>query len=232
MTEKILIIVHQETSTPGRVGQALEQRGFKLDIRRPRFGDPLPTCMGDHFGAVIFGGPMSVNDKEDYVRREIDWIGVPLKHERPFLGVCLGAQMLANHLGETVREHEEGLVEVGYYPVHPTDEGARITKWPSHFYQWHYEGNDLPCGAVMLAEGETFRCQAYQYGRTGFGVQFHPELTLAMMHRWTVRGAPRLDRKGAQQRHEHFEGRARHDTHVRRWLDDFIDHWIGTGREN
>src|SRR4051794_3142521 len=89
----VLVVLHQETSTPGRVGNALRLLGHRLDVRRPRFGDPLPPTLDDHAGAVIFGGPMSANDPDDYVRREIDWISVPLKEDRPFLGICLGAQM-------------------------------------------------------------------------------------------------------------------------------------------
>src|SRR5882757_6967833 len=90
----VLIVVHQETSTPGGVGNALRALGHCLDIRRPRFGDPLPETLDRHAGAVIFGGPMSANDGDDYVRREIDWIEVALREQRPFLGICLGAQML------------------------------------------------------------------------------------------------------------------------------------------
>lgn len=230
MTEKILIIVHQEHSTPGRIGQVLERRGFQLDIRRPRFGDPLPTCMSEHFGAVIFGGPMSVNDKEAFIRREIDWIEVPLKHDRPFLGVCLGAQMMAKHLGSPVYKHKHGFVEIGYYPIRPTPCGTDICDWPGHVYQWHNEGNDLPRGAKLLAEGDHFECQAFQYGNAAFGVQFHAEVTLAMLHKWTVRGAPRLTMKGAQQRADHFAGRAIHDPPVKAWLESFIDHWVEVGR--
>ena len=74
----VLIVLHQETSTPGRVGNALRALGYSLDIRRPRFGDSLPETLDRHAGAVIFGGPMSANDSDDYVRREIDWIAVPL----------------------------------------------------------------------------------------------------------------------------------------------------------
>ena len=67
-----------------------------LDIRRPRFGDPLPhTLEANHAGAVIFGGPMSVNDPDGFVRDEIEWIKVPLAEQKPLLGICLGAQMLA-----------------------------------------------------------------------------------------------------------------------------------------
>src|ERR1700692_3546304 len=89
--QPVLIVLHQETSTPGRVGNALRALGHPLDIRRPRFGDPLPETLDGHAGAVIFGGPMSANDPDDYVRREIDWIEVPLRAERPFLGIFLGA---------------------------------------------------------------------------------------------------------------------------------------------
>ena len=61
----VLVVLHQETSTPGRVGNALRALGHKLDIRRPRFGDCLPQTLDGHAGAVIFGGPMWVNDPDD-----------------------------------------------------------------------------------------------------------------------------------------------------------------------
>jgi GMP synthase (glutamine-hydrolysing) len=87
----VLVILHQENSTPGRVGNVLRALGHRLDIRRPRFGDQLPETLDDHAGAVIFGGPMSANDPDDYVGKEIDWIEIPLREQRPFLGICLGA---------------------------------------------------------------------------------------------------------------------------------------------
>ena len=74
----VLIVLHQESSTPGRVGNALRALGHRLDIRRPRFGDPLPETLEQHAGAVVFGGPMSANDSDGYIRREIDWIEIPL----------------------------------------------------------------------------------------------------------------------------------------------------------
>src|SRR5687767_120302 len=91
---KILIILHQEASSPGKLGQMLTAKGYQLDIRRPRFDDQLPATMDEHAGAVIFGGPMSANDPDDFIRTETDWIGVTLKEGAPFLGICLGAQML------------------------------------------------------------------------------------------------------------------------------------------
>src|SRR5215831_18012035 len=87
MQRPVLIVLHQENSTSGRVGNVLRALGHPLDIRKPRFGDPLPETLDEHAAAVIFGGPMSANDPDDYVRREIEWIGVPLREQRPFLGI-------------------------------------------------------------------------------------------------------------------------------------------------
>ena len=92
--QKILVVLHQESSSSGKLGQMLRAKGFALDVRKPRFGDPLPETLEGHAGAIIFGGPMSANDNEDYLKRETDWIGLSLKEGAPFLGVCLGAQML------------------------------------------------------------------------------------------------------------------------------------------
>src|SRR6202048_5154284 len=157
----VLIVLHQETSTPGRVGNALRLLGHPLDVRRPRFGDPLPQTLDDHAGAVIFGGPMSANDPDDYVRREIDWIAVPLREDRPFLGICLGAQMLAMQLGARVAPHPQGRAQIGYYPIRPTPAGLEICPhWPDHVYHWHREGFELPAGAGLLAEGRDFPVEA------------------------------------------------------------------------
>jgi GMP synthase (glutamine-hydrolysing) len=228
MQKPVLIILHQEHSSPGRVGQMLGKLGHPLDIRRPRFGDPLPETMDEHAGAVIFGGPQSANDNEDFVKREIDWIGVPLRDRKPFLGICLGAQMMALKLGSRVFPHPQGHAEVGYYPIRPTAAGLEVcAAWPDHVYQWHREGFELPVGAELLAEGDdAFSVQAMRYG-SGYALQFHPEVTHAMMHRWLVKGAHRMDLPGAKQRADHIADRAVHDFASRNWLATFLDHWLG-----
>jgi GMP synthase (glutamine-hydrolysing) len=222
----VLIVLHQETSTPGRVGNVLRALGHRLDVRRPRFGDPLPESLDDHAGAVIFGGPMSANDPDDFVRREIDWIAVPLLEQRPFLGICLGAQMLAMQLGARVAPHPHGRAEIGYYPIRPTPAGLGICPhWPGHVYHWHREGFELPSGSELLAEGGDFPVQAFRSEHC-FGFQFHPDVTYAMMHRWTTRGHARLELPGARPRHQHFADRALYDVAERAWLKRFLDGWL------
>jgi GMP synthase (glutamine-hydrolysing) len=223
MQQPILIVLHQEHSTPGRVGNALRQLGYKLDVRRPRFGDPLPETMAEHAGAIIFGGPMSANDQDDFIRRETEWIGVPLKENKPYLGICLGAQMFAHHLGGRVFRHPEGRAEIGYYPIRPTPAGRAVVEaWPEWVYQWHREGFDVPAGAELLAEGDTFEVQAIRLGRA-FALQFHPDVTHAMMHNWTTRGHERLALPGARPRETHFTDRAVYDYSARAWLDVFLE---------
>ena len=225
--QPILIVLHRDNSAPGRVGHALQERGFPLDIRRPCFGDPLPDTLAEHAGAAIFGGPMSANDTDEFVRRETDWIAVPLAERKPFLGICLGAQMLARQLGGRVYPHAQGQAEIGYYPIRPTELGrALCDPWPEQVYQWHREGFDLPSGAELLAEGDTFPVQAFRIG-SAYGVQFHPEVTHHTICRWTVRGHARTFLPGAKQRAAHFADRAVYDPAGRVWLAAFLDHWLG-----
>ena len=230
---KILVILHQALSTPGRVGRMLVERGFGLDIVRPPLGDPLPETLDGHAGAVMFGGPTSANDAEDWVRREIEWCGVPLRENRPFLGICLGAQKLVRHLGGTVAGHPEGFVEVGYYPLHATPAGRDLmaptgVDWPAMIYQWHREGFSLPAGCELLARGDIYENQAFRVGSKTFAFQFHTELTMAMMMKWTVKGAERMTLPGAQSRPDHVRGRLMYDHAVERFLSAFLDRWIGT----
>jgi GMP synthase (glutamine-hydrolysing) len=224
----ILAVLHQEHSTAGRVGLRLKARGYDLDIRKPRFGDPLPETLAEHAGAIIFGGPQSANDTDAFIKHETDWVGVPLKEGVPFLGLCLGAQMMARYLGAAVTPHADGHIEVGWFGLTPTDAGRQLMDWPDCVHQFHREGFELPAGATLLAEGspETFPNQAYAYGPAAFGIQFHIELTTAMVNRWTGRIGDRSKAPGGQPAPAHFEGRALHDWKTAAFLDAFLDIWL------
>lgn len=225
----VLIVLHQEHSTPGRIGAVLKAMGVRLDIRRPSLGDPLPQTLGGHDGVIVFGGPMGANDTLDWVRQEIDWLETPLAEGKPTLGVCLGAQMLARALGARVFSYEDKRSEIGYYPIEPTAAGDRLcdATFPRSVYQWHSDGFDLPEGAELLAAGgDNFPNQAYRHGRHAVGLQFHPEVTYHMMCRWTHRGAERLTRPGALSRPEHLGGWFQHDGRVAAWLEAFLPAWL------
>jgi GMP synthase (glutamine-hydrolysing) len=221
----VLIVLHQANSNPGHVGQWFVRHGYHLDIRKPRFGEPLPSTMADHCGVVIFGGPMSANDKDAFIRDEIDWLEVPLREKAPYLGICLGAQMLAVHLGAKVAFDPEDRAEIGYYPLSSTEAG-RGFGFPDHAYQWHREGLELPQGARLLATSDgAFPNQAFSYGASAFGVQFHPEITFAQVHRWTGNNNTRLQMTGARARQEHIDGHIFHGRKVQTWLGAFLERW-------
>ena len=222
---RILTVLHQEASTPGRVGQLLEAAGFALDIRRPTLGQSLPESLEHHAGVVVFGGPMSANDAE--MTGETDWLKVPLSENVPFLGICLGAQMLVNHLGGRVAPHPEGLVEIGWYPIEATEAGNALMEWPDMVYQFHREGFDLPSGATRLARSTIYPNQAFRYGENAWAVQFHAELTRVMMHRWVVHGAHRFVLPGARPGLEHLEHRLLHDGPLKSWLVAFLSTVFG-----
>jgi GMP synthase (glutamine-hydrolysing) len=220
---RILTVLHQENSSPGRIGQILQARGFALDIRRPPLGDALPDDLSGHAGVVIFGGPMSANDNDAYIKAEIDLCATALKQETPFLGVCLGAQMLVKACGGRVESAPCGSVEIGWYPLKATEAGQKLMDWPDMVYHFHREGFDLPSGFERLATTDLYPNQAYRAGKHAFGVQFHGELTEAMMRRWAVKGAHRFDMPNAQKGAAHLEGRLLHDAPLRRWLGDCLD---------
>jgi GMP synthase (glutamine-hydrolysing) len=223
----VLAVLHRPTSTPGHVGQELNRLGFALDVRRRCRGDPLPMTLAEHVGVVIFGGPGSANDGENGMPGEVDWVGIALRERKPLLGICLGAQILAKHLGARVGPDPDGQVEVGYHRIRPTPGAVFAECAPEHVYHWHREGFELPHGASLLAAADgPFEIQAFSYGETAVGVQFHPEITYGMVSRWTVRSAHRLGLPGAQDRASQLASHIAHGPAVRRWLSDFLPRWL------
>lgn len=226
--DDILVIMHSRNSTPGKVGECLEARGYRLDRRKPVFGDPLPERLCDYRATVVFGGPQSANDDHDAgIRAELDWLErTALPSGKPLLGICLGAQEIARVLGARVGPHTDGRVEIGYHPVNPTEQGSDgFLEEPTMFYQWHRETFEIPAGTVHLAENEAFPGQAYRYDGTVFGLEFHPEMTREMVLSWSSdeEGAAHLDLPGAQCHRTQIDGYERYAEQSDRWLERFID---------
>ncbi|TXL72723.1 hypothetical protein FHP25_24555 [Vineibacter terrae] len=230
---KIAIIVHQEHSRPGRVGALLEAKGYTLQRLCPNLGCQLPEDVSDFAGVVIFGGPMSANDCGTLagIRCELAWIPKVVEAGVPFLGICLGGQLLTRTLGGSVGPHPEGLIEAGYYGIAPTADGAAwFPDGPMTVYQFHREGMRVPDCCQVLATGEQYPVQAFRYGSNAFGIQFHPEVTLEMKDTWTAKAAERLASPGAQPREVHLGGHDQHDPPLGRWIDGFLDKWLATAR--
>jgi GMP synthase (glutamine-hydrolysing) len=225
----VLIVMHQAHSTSGRVGCYLSALGARLDIRRPSLEEPLPETLDEHDGVVVFGGPMCANDDCEWISREIAWLETPLREDKPLLGICLGAQMLAKTLGARVFNYPDRRSEIGYFSLDPDPSADELcaAPFPRRVYQWHCDGFDLPDGARLIASGGAdFPAQAYRYGDKAVALQFHPEVTYQMMCRWTVRGAEKLKLPGAQPREDHLDGWRQFDPAVAAWMRAFLPAWL------
>ncbi|AQX18980.1 MULTISPECIES: glutamine amidotransferase [Bartonella] len=225
---KIAVVLHRQSSQTGFLGQFLQRNGFALDFYYPILGQKLPKTLKHHAGVVILGGPMSVNDKDAYIHEEIDWISLSLKDNKPFLGICLGAQMLAKNLGGRVAAKSDKSVEIGWYPLEGTLQGKTLMNWPKMVYHLHNEGiYDLPKEAVLLATGQTYPTQAFHYGKNAWGLQFHPELTRVMIQHWLKHSAQELTKKGAQSAFAHLEGYSLYGHVLCEWFDNMLQHIFG-----
>ena len=230
MTGTVICVVHSRQSRTGRVGSALRELGFEERRCCPKAGEPLPRRFDGVAGVCVFGGPMSANDdgRLDFMARELAWIETVVAREVPFLGICLGGQMLARVLGAAVEPHDEGWHEIGFHPIRATEIGRPWMGGLSHVYQWHSEGFGLPHGCELLATDrrDRFPHQAFRYGDRTFGLQFHPECTADIVRTWMRGGRHKLSCPGAQTPREQIEGLRAHDDDVDAWTRGFLARWL------
>ncbi|MBL8548980.1 MAG: glutamine amidotransferase [Hyphomonadaceae bacterium] len=139
---------------------------------------------------VVLGGPIGVYETELYpfLREEIDFVGRRMQAERPTLGVCLGAQIMAAAAG--ARVYPGPAKEIGFLPIALSEAGrasplAPFAEAPMAMH-WHGDTFDLPSGGALLASTEAVTNQAFAIGPRLFGVQFHPEANLASFERWLI----------------------------------------------
>ncbi|NEO75541.1 glutamine amidotransferase [Moorena sp. SIO4G3] len=230
MSKQVLVIVHAANTSTGKVGQALQRRGFMFDRRCPVEGDTLPTDMRGYAACIIFGGSQSANDDHNPgIHSELEWLERSvLPQQTPTLGICLGAQLLARVMGARVGPHPDGLVEIGYFQIHPSEYGQTFLEEPLWVYQWHAETFEIPCSAVHLASSERFPNQAFCFGNSIYGLQFHPEMTDTTITRWcrSTAGSRQLCQPGTQKLTEQLSGYRAHAPTSDRWLERFMNHFL------
>ena len=199
MSPTLLVVQHVDHEDAALVGELARQRGLTLEILRPDRGEPLPdprACVNSI--ALVLGGPMSVNDRDqpgmDWLRQELDWLRGWHQQRRPVLGICLGAQLLAVAAGGSVQPLQVGtppqqLKELGLGAIHwvanPSDE-ALLKGQPSSnlVLHWHGDRIHLPADATLL--GSSLHCaeQVFRLGAHAIGLQCHLEIDGDALERW------------------------------------------------
>jgi len=187
----VTVIRHVPFEHLGRIGPALDAAGLiyrYFDL----FSGAAPPDPGSSPGLILLGGPMSANDRDEYLRVELRLIEAAVAAGKPVLGVCLGAQLIAKALG--ARVYRNAVKEIGWFPLHFTEAGKGDPlpgglSDPSTVLQWHGETFDLPSGAVHLAWSEGCRNQAFRYGSNVYAFQFHLETTPDMIADWCAQDA-------------------------------------------
>jgi GMP synthase-like glutamine amidotransferase len=176
---RLHIIQHVAFEGPGAIGEWARERGHAVTISEQWKGARLPKP-SDFDRLVIMGGPMSANDDAQFpwLGPEKKLIREALEAQKAILGVCLGAQLLANVLGARVYRNREK--EIGWFPVSLTPEAraSALCDLPETLtvLHWHGETFDLPEGAVRLASSEACVNQAFEFNEKALGLQFHLEV--------------------------------------------------------
>ncbi|PKM05289.1 MAG: amidotransferase [Gammaproteobacteria bacterium HGW-Gammaproteobacteria-6] len=170
---------HADFERLGSIRPWLEQLGYRITATRLYKGESLPA-VGDIDLLVIMGGVMSVNDEQEHpwLIEEKAFIKAAMDQGVAILGVCLGAQLIANVLGSRVYPNRQR--EIGWFPVQAVSHGREdVFCFPEQInvLHWHGETFDMPTGAVHLASSAACAHQAFQYGDRVIGLQCHLEST-------------------------------------------------------
>ena len=188
MIDIVDITVFQQVpfETPGQLQNILELSGFSINLQNP---EKCSTLVDFHrqSGIVLLGGPMSANDNTPFLTTQLRVLDAALHENLPILGICLGAQLLAKAAGASV--YRSNCSEIGFFDITLTPAGlqdglfGKLNRTET-FFHWHNDTFDLPDGAEHLAFSKRTQNQAFRIGDCAYGLQFHPEVTPAMIADW------------------------------------------------
>lgn len=187
--EEVLVLRHIAIEGPGLFGPLLEAAGLPHRIVDLEAGERVPDSPAGIRAVVCLGGPMGVDevDRYPFLRDEVRFIRQCLEGAVPFLGICLGAQLLARAAGASVGPAPRR--EIGWYEVDLTPAGRADPLFaglpdPLPVFHWHGDTFDLPPGGVLLATSGPVANQAIRVGQVAYGLQFHLEVTASMVGEW------------------------------------------------
>ena len=174
---RIHSLEHAPFEGPGRIAAWAAERGHTLSRTALHDGEVPPPA--DTFDLlVVMGGPMSIHEHRDHpwLPMEKHFLKTVIAARKPVLGICLGAQLLADVLGGKVFQNP--VKEIGWFSVRMLDRAALFGAFPEELTVMHWHGDTftIPEGARRVAESDACANQAFVFGDRVVGLQFHIEL--------------------------------------------------------
>jgi len=225
MREKLLIVQNITHEGPGLLAELLEEHGVGFAMYDLSKGDEIPDPR-NYPGVVVLGGPQSANDASPGITHELQRIRETLDAGIPYLGICLGLQLLVSAAGGSVVACH--LKEIGFrepdgspFMAELTSEGKQDDLFrglPENLRVFQLHGETVvPCaGMTLLAKGRGCENQVLRVGKNAWGLQCHFEMTGTMFENW-IGIDPDL--------------KVMDRTHLLRDFDDIRDEYIATGRK-
>lgn len=181
---RVISLEHVPHEGPGRISGWVEARGHELTRCSLAADDELPAL--DTFDLlIVMGGPMNIYQHRDYpwLLKEKDFIAETIRAGKPALGICLGAQLIADVLGGKVMQNAE--YEMGWFPVSfpATERGVLFSDFPDDLTVMHWHGDtfSLPPEAMWTGSSQACLNQAFSWNDRVAGLQFHLELDIPIM---------------------------------------------------
>jgi GMP synthase-like glutamine amidotransferase len=232
---RITLLQHVAFEGPGAIANWAQAGGHELDARRLDLGQ-LPGRTDDLDALIVMGGPMGVSDDEahPWLAAEKCFIADVARSGRPVLGICLGAQLIADVMGAPVRRNAHK--EIGWHAI-DWGEAARALPPFAHMpatnlvFHWHGDTFDLPGGTLAVASSAACLRQGFASsdGRL-IGLQFHLEMRPEDMRTLARHGADDLAGGGTyvQSERELLDSCAEHSAVLQPLLFTLLDRWVAT----
>lgn len=228
MSRKIQIVMNVPFVGAGNIKDWAQRNDFTLEYTRLYNGEELPD-VGEFDMAAVMGGTMNIYETEQYPWLEDEklWLKKVVEAEIPVIGICLGAQLLADVLGGRVERNEHK--EIGAFEIcriNTALEDNLLTGLPEKFFafQWHGDRFILPEGATLLAESQACRYQAFQYKKHVLGLQFHLDYSVESLQTMFEFCSDDLAGTGEYvQTREDIMAAAGYAEDARRYLADILD---------
>ncbi|MGE0267775.1 MAG: type 1 glutamine amidotransferase [Candidatus Omnitrophota bacterium] len=187
----ILFIKHIDIEGPETIGQFFKNKGYEIKVVNLQDGDELPSNFRDLQAVVCLGGPMNVyeENKFPFLKKENTFIQKILQEEIPYLGICLGSQLLAKACGWKVVKSPQK--EIGFSTIKLTKQGISDPLFANFkgslvdVYQWHEDMSELSSEENLLAASGGCPTQAFKVGHNAYGLQFHIEITDKSIKEWS-----------------------------------------------